>query len=64
MFVPLTPIRFLNRAVDLFGAKTGIVSGDRQFTYAQFGDRAGRLASALTKAGLHYGDRARLPQLQ
>lgn len=57
MFVPLTPIRFLNRAVDLFGAKTGIVSGDRQFTYAQFGDRATRLASALRKAGLQNGDR-------
>ena len=57
MFVPLTPIRFLNRAVDLFGAKTGIVSGDQQFTYAQFGDRAARLASALKKAGLQNGDR-------
>ena len=57
MFVPLTPIRFLNRAVDLFGAKTGVVSGDLQFTYAQFGDRAARLASALKKAGLQSGDR-------
>jgi len=57
MFVPLTPIRFLNRAVDLFGARTGIVSGGLQFTYAEFGDRATRLASALLKAGLKNGDR-------
>jgi fatty-acyl-CoA synthase len=57
MFVPLTPIRFLNRAVDLFGHKTGVVSGDLQFTYAQFGERAGRLASALKKAGIRPGDR-------
>ncbi|MEO8128845.1 MAG: long-chain-fatty-acid--CoA ligase, partial [Bryobacteraceae bacterium] len=40
-----------------FGAKTGIVSGDLQFTYAEFGDRATRLASALLKAGLRKGDR-------
>src|SRR5437867_9731993 len=58
MFVPLTPIRFLNRAVDLFGAKVGVVSGDRQFTYAQFGERAARLASALQRAGMKPGDRA------
>ena len=37
MFVPLTPIRCLHRAVDLFGKKVGIVSGERQFTYAEFG---------------------------
>ena len=57
MFIPLTPIRFLNRAADLFGAKIGVVSGDQRFTYAQFAERAARLASALTKAGLQRGDR-------
>ncbi len=57
MFVPLTPIRFLNRAVDLFGAKIGVVSGDHQFTYAQYGERCERLASALKKSGLRRGDR-------
>ena len=57
MFVPLTPLRCLHRAVDLFGCKTGIVSGDRQFTYAQFAERAERLATALPKFGIEPGDR-------
>ena len=57
MFVPLTPIRCLHRAVDLFPHKTGIVCGEHRFTYAQFGERAERLATALTKAGIQPGDR-------
>ena len=57
MFVPLTPIRCLHRAVDLFGGRTGIVSGARQFTYAQFGERAERLATGLAAAGIQPGDR-------
>ena len=39
MFVPLTPLRCLHRAIDVFGSKTGIVSGDLSFSYAQFGER-------------------------
>jgi fatty-acyl-CoA synthase len=57
MFVPLTPIRCLHRAVDLFPNKVGIVCGERQFTYRQFGERAERLASALSKIGIERGDR-------
>jgi fatty-acyl-CoA synthase len=57
MFVPLTPLRCLHRAVDLFGAKIGVVSGDRQFTYAQFAERAERLADGLTRLGIRAGDR-------
>jgi fatty-acyl-CoA synthase len=57
MFVPLTPIRCLHRAVDLFGKKTGVVSGARQFTYAEFGERCERLATALPKEGVQHGDR-------
>lgn len=57
MFVPLTPLRFLHRAVDVFGSKTGVVSGDRQFTYAQFGERVERLADGLVKRGIEPGDR-------
>jgi len=57
MFVPLTPIRCLHRAVDLFGSKIGVVSGEQQFTYAQFGDRCERLATALPKFGVAPGDR-------
>jgi len=57
MFIPLTPLRCLHRAVDLFGSKTGVVSGDRQFTYGQFGERAERLADGLTRLGIQPGDR-------
>ncbi len=57
MFVPLTPMRCLHRAIDLFGKKIGIVSGDRQFTYQEFGQRAQRLASALTRNNIQPGDR-------
>lgn len=57
MFVPLTPIRFLYRAVDLFPKEIGIVSGERQLTYAEFGARCEQLTSALRKLGLQRGDR-------
>jgi fatty-acyl-CoA synthase len=57
MFTPLTPIRFLYRAVDLFGKTIGIVSGDRQFTYAEFGRRCEQLASSLRAMQVQPGDR-------
>ncbi len=57
MFVPLTPLRCLHRAVDLFGSKIGIVCGDRQFTYAEFARRSETLAGALPKFGIAKGDR-------
>jgi fatty-acyl-CoA synthase len=57
MHVPLTPIRCLYRAVDLYGKKVGIVSGERRFTYAQTGERCERLAAGLLKIGVKRGDR-------
>jgi len=57
MFVPLTPVRFLQRAVDLFPKKTGVISGDRQFTYREFGERAERLTGAMQMLGVRPGDR-------
>jgi fatty-acyl-CoA synthase len=57
MFVPLTPVRFLYRAADLFANKIGVVCGDKEFTYSQFSERSCRLASALTKFGIRAGDR-------
>jgi fatty-acyl-CoA synthase len=57
MHVPLTPIRALYRAVDLFGKKTGVVSGERRFTYAEFGERVERLAFGLLSEGIAPGDR-------
>src|SRR5580704_9739879 len=57
MFVPLTPLRCLHRAIDVFGSKTGIVSGERSFTYAQCGERCEKLATGLPKFGVRAGDR-------
>ncbi|MFN7923702.1 MAG: long-chain-fatty-acid--CoA ligase [Bryobacteraceae bacterium] len=57
MFVPLVPLRFLHRAVDVFGNKVGIVSGDRQFTYREFAARVEKLATGLAKTGIQPGDR-------
>ena len=47
MFVPLTPIRCLHRAMDVFPERTGVVCGDKRFTYAQFGERCEKLATGL-----------------
>jgi fatty-acyl-CoA synthase len=57
MNIPLTPIRCLARAVDLFGNRTGVVCGDKTFTYADLGSRARRLAGALQSFGIASGDR-------
>lgn len=57
MKIPLTPIRFLRYARDQFGDKVGVVCGDQRFTYAQFAERAQRLAGALISAGAKPGDR-------
>ncbi len=57
MNVPLTPIRCLYRAVDLYGKKIGVVSGPRSFTYSQFGERCERLAAGLLAEGIRPGDR-------
>lgn len=57
MFVPLTPIRCLARATDLFSSKIGVVCGEKQFTYGEFGERAQKLAGALKSLGLAPGDR-------
>jgi fatty-acyl-CoA synthase len=57
MRVPLTPVRCLYRGVDLYPNKTAIVSGDRRFTYAEFGERCERFAAALCDLGVLPGDR-------
>ena len=57
MNVPLTPVRFLRYAEQQFPAKTAIVCRDERFTYAQFADRASRLAGALKQLGIANGDR-------
>ena len=57
MFLPLTPIRCLLWAADEYGAKIGVVDGDKRFTYNQVLDRSLRLAATLRNLGLESGDR-------
>src|SRR5580658_6304437 len=57
MNIPLTPVRFLRYAEQQFPGKTAIVCGNLRFTYAQFAERASRLAGALREAGVKAGDR-------
>src|SRR5277367_191017 len=57
MNIPLTPVRFLRYAEEQYPDRTAIVCGNGRFTYAQFADRASRLAGALRKMGVQPGDR-------
>ena len=56
MYVPLTPLRCLVRAQDIFGTQTGVVDGANRFTFGEFAGRAQRLAGALLAAGLTPGE--------
>jgi fatty-acyl-CoA synthase len=55
--IPLTPIRFLRYAEQQYPQRTAVVCGQDRLTYAQFGERVGRLAGALRKSGIRPGDR-------
>ena len=57
MFVPLSVLDFRDRAAAFFGDKVGVIDGDRQFTYREFGERTHRLANALAGLGVAAGDR-------
>jgi fatty-acyl-CoA synthase len=57
MKLPLTPIRFLERAERLYGDKTAVICHERRFTYREFGDRCRRLAGGLRALGLQPGER-------
>jgi fatty-acyl-CoA synthase len=54
---PLTPLRFLERAVEVHPDAVSIVDGQRTVTYREFGALATRLARALEAAGIAPGDR-------
>ncbi len=57
MKTPLTPLRCLHRAIDLFASKPGVVCGDKNFTYGEFGERCQRLATGLRTHGVQAGER-------
>jgi fatty-acyl-CoA synthase len=56
-FEPLTPVAFLVRAGRTFADRIAVIDEDRRYTYAQFLDRALRLAGALRALGVSEGDR-------
>ncbi|MGH9641184.1 MAG: long-chain-fatty-acid--CoA ligase, partial [Terriglobales bacterium] len=57
MNIPLTPIRFLRYAEQQYPRRTAAVCGNKRFTYAEFGERVGKLAGALRAAGVQPGGR-------
>ncbi len=55
-YAPLTPVSFLPRAAEIYPDRIAVVHGKARITYAQFHERALRLASALRKRGVRRGD--------
>src|SRR5690242_8137153 len=55
--LPLTPLRFLERATAVYPDKIGVISNEKAFTFRELGDRCGRLASALAALEVRRGDR-------
>ena len=55
-YVPLSPLSFLTRTVDLNPDRDALIYGDRRYTWADVGERTTRLASALTNLGISVGD--------
>jgi len=54
--LPLTPLSFLATTETVYGRRTAVIHGDLSYTWAEFGQRCRRLASALTARGVGRGD--------
>ena len=53
---PLTPIDLLAWSAAVFPERTGVVYGERRFTWGETAERCRRLASALGRLGIGRGD--------
>lgn len=53
---PLTPLTFLAWSASVYPAKTAVIHGERHYSYREFSERCTRLASALSKRGIGFGD--------
>jgi len=53
---PLTVLRFLDRAADVFPDRTAVIHGDIRYSWAEYADRCRRLGRALVGAGVERGD--------
>src|SRR5262249_57826832 len=52
----LTPLSFLARAAAVYPDKIAVIQGELRCTYAEFCRRCGRLADALRRRGIGFGD--------
>jgi fatty-acyl-CoA synthase len=57
MNVPLVLTHFLDRAVSLYGEKTGVICGERKLTYSELNERVNKLSRGLQELGVKKGDR-------
>ena len=55
-FSPLSPVSFLGRSAEVYPDRLAIVHGAIRRTWRETDERARRLASALTRRGIDYGD--------
>ena len=55
-FLPLTPLRFLDRTADVYPDRVAVVHGALRQTWLQTRERCYRLASALVRMGVQPGD--------
>jgi len=56
-YAPLTPLRFLERAANVFGDKTAVIYEDEHYSWQEFSRRVSRMSSALKNMGIEKGDR-------
>ncbi|MBE9571839.1 MAG: long-chain-fatty-acid--CoA ligase [Proteobacteria bacterium] len=57
MNIPLTPLRFLERTLIIYGEKTGVICGEHRFSYRAYGERVNQLSNGLLNLGAHKSDR-------
>ncbi|MEM9439986.1 MAG: AMP-binding protein, partial [Pseudomonadota bacterium] len=55
-YAPLSPLRFLERAADVYPDRLAVVHGSYRADYRTLRERSRRLASALVKHGVKPGD--------
>jgi fatty-acyl-CoA synthase len=56
-YMPLTPLRFLERAANVFRDRSAVIHGDKRYTWQEFSHRVSRMSSALRNIGIQKGDR-------
>lgn len=56
-FSSLTPTAFLMRSMRVFGERTAIIDGEKEFSYREFGDRSLALTGVLADLGISRQDR-------